>query len=98
MERFWSRNNVCGDDKFAAWCAEHPNGYVFNFFKGTDKQNDMNILHSASCSRLHARGTKASIEKVCSTDLSELEAFADQHRVVNRWRHCRGSDCLGSGG
>ncbi|OBZ10927.1 hypothetical protein [Bacillus sp. FJAT-26390] len=94
FERFWTRNDADANGKFTTWCNENPNGYVFNFFKGTDKQNEMNIIHRVTCSRLHARGTKARYEKVCSNNLQALDGFADEYRGIERWRHCLGSDCF----
>lgn len=88
MERFWKKNDSEADTKYRVWCEQNPNGYVFNYFKGTDKSNDMNVLHIVSCSMLNIRGQKASYEKVCSNSKAEIELFANEERGKDRWICC----------
>jgi hypothetical protein len=41
----------CQDREYEEWCKENE-GYVFNFFGGTDRNVDMNKIHHVNCSYL----------------------------------------------
>jgi hypothetical protein len=88
MEHFWDKKDKYANPKYISWCQENPNGYVFNYFKGTDKSNKMNVIHKVNCNKLNARGKSTSYEKVCSNSKIQLEIFADEERGKNRWIKC----------
>jgi hypothetical protein len=48
----------CQDREYEEWCKENE-GYVFNFFGGTDRNVDMNKIHHVNCRYLGERRTKA---------------------------------------
>jgi hypothetical protein len=64
------------DEAYARWRADHPEGYVLNLRTG-----DPPALHRATCRSLRPVGTTrqrspTGVPKVCSTDRSDLEAWA----------------------
>jgi hypothetical protein len=95
MERFWTKNDREADNKYKTWCKENPKGFVFNYIKGGEKSDDMNVLHHVNCSKLDQRGKSTSYEKVCSISKEELEQFANEDRGFGRWKHCSHRHCFG---
>lgn len=82
------------DEGYEAWRENHPNGFILNFFGGSDPS--YNPIHRASCpplSRPSDQGRRTVYEKVCCIDLNELEKQADELLGKGGWKHCAG--CMG---
>lgn len=84
MERFHREED---NDRYHEWRKENPHGYVFNHFKGSDKE--MNKVHKANCLELNI--SKTTVEKFCSTDLQKLLSFVSSIRG-DSWSFCK--ECM----
>jgi hypothetical protein len=73
------------------WCKENE-GYVFNFFGGTDRNVDMNKILHVNCRYLWRETDEGkrttSYKKVCSMDLEELLTFVEKERGRS-FSYCR---------
>ncbi len=81
------------EEAYSKWLQDHPEGYVFNHFRGSNDNN--NILHRAKCKSLHLKhneGRRTVYEKVCSTDLEELISCIPTVRPEGGWRRCNTCD------
>lgn len=77
------------EEAYSKWLQDHPEGYVFNHFRGSNGDN--NILHRAWCKSLHLKhneGRRTVIEKVCGTDLEKLISCIPTVRPEGGWRRC----------
>jgi hypothetical protein len=63
VERFWKKIDREADNKYKTCCEENPKGFLFNYFKGGEKSDDMNVIYQVNCSRLGQRGKSTSYEK-----------------------------------
>jgi hypothetical protein len=80
-----------GDEAgYERWLAEHPAGFVFNHFSGSDAS--FNVIHRSGCRHLwreNDAGRRTIYEKVCSESLESLEAEASRLRGgPDGWRAC----------
>jgi hypothetical protein len=74
---------------YQRWLRTHPRGFVFNHFGGSSPDDD--LMHTSRCDHLYRyedHGRRTRVEKVCSDDLRELEAWADAERGRSGWRRC----------
>ena len=74
---------------YAAWLAEHPDGFVFNHFGGPHAAD--NVIHQASCRHLHRAvdaGRRTVQEKLVAADLRELTSRVNQVRGRGGWKLC----------
>jgi hypothetical protein len=84
METF--KNDEAG---YRDWRNDHPDGYVFNHFGGTDAAN--NVLHRSTCrflSREKDEGARTVYEKWCSEDEQELANHANTTLATGMWHRC----------
>lgn len=80
------------EEDYEAWLANHPNGFVFQHYKGTqdDIHAKFNKLHRAECTILHRpidEGKRTRIEKICARDFKTLEKEAIKLRDQS-WSTC----------
>lgn len=75
---------------YAAWMREHPDGFVFNHFGGSDAA--MNVVHLADCRTLRRSadtGARTRVAKICGLRREEVEAEATRLRGgADGWRWC----------
>lgn len=78
------------EDGYQSWLRSHrSNGYVFNHFRG--RVSRFNVLHAAGCRSLWRpkdEGRRTVVEKLCSMNLTELEAKIDELRGPDGWKRC----------
>ncbi len=80
----------CDEDGYSAWLSVNPDGFVLNFFGGTDGYGYMNIVHRASCRHLYRpkdQGRRTVYEKRVSTNLDFLITHVEQLRG-DSWKWC----------
>ena len=78
------------EERYSAWIAENPNGFVFNHFGGSYRGN--NVIHFASCNSLKegfgGGRRRTSYKKHVSNGLDELIAIADRLQGKDGWKLC----------
>ncbi len=80
----------CDEEGYAAWLSDNTDGFVFNFFGGSDGYGYMNVIHRASCRHLHRpkdEGRRTVYEKRVSRNLESLIEHVEQLRG-NSWKRC----------
>jgi hypothetical protein len=77
------------EPRYAAWLRDHPDGFVFNHFGGSDPA--YNVIHPSACPHLHRagdEGRRTVYAKLCSPDLAELERKLRALRGPGGWVRC----------
>ncbi len=79
------------DDGYTAWCRENRDGFVFNYFGGSEAQGAMHKIHRADCRHLwrpsdEGRRTTTYV-KVCSNSLASLTEYVIGERRFS-WSCC----------
>jgi hypothetical protein len=83
------------DEKYLAWVAGHPNGFIVNFDVAQTVPN-YPMVHSAAHKLLTSSKiggfTTGDYEKVCSEDLAELEEWSKENHG-KRLTFCQSPAC-----
>jgi hypothetical protein len=68
------------------------NGFVFNFFGGSETQGYMNVIHRVDCRHLWRASDEGrrttTYAKVCSRSLIKLTEFVIGERRLE-WKYCK---------
>ncbi|MEQ2529567.1 hypothetical protein WMO40_23115 [Bacillaceae bacterium CLA-AA-H227] len=87
------------DIDYEKWCKENRNGFVFNYFGGTDNRADMNKVHKVDCPYLWRNADEGKrttkYEKVCSSNFDQLVGFVNAERGESL-TYCKNKRCFGT--